>query len=79
VYNQPEITGLNIISSDAGTDSWGLGRLYGKGKIKKHWASYIGAAKVMEQAYLIGDSELELIPQGTVCVYFTVAQLILLS
>lgn len=64
----PEITGLKVIPNDAGTDSWGLGRLYGKGQIKKQWASYIGAAKVMEQAYLTGETELELIPQGTVCV-----------
>jgi 3-oxoacid CoA-transferase len=58
---------LKVISTEAGDDSWGLGRLYEKDKISKQWASYIGRAKVMEQAYLKGKTELELIPQGTVC------------
>jgi len=71
VRSQPHITDLKIISTEAGDDNWGLGRLYEKGKISKQWASYIGRAKVMEQAYLSGRTELELIPQGTVsCVFF---------
>jgi 3-oxoacid CoA-transferase len=65
VRDQPEITDLKIISTEAGDDNWGLGRLYEKDKISKQWASYIGRCKVMEQAYLNGKTELELIPQGT--------------
>lgn len=67
VREQPEITDLKIISTEAGDNKWGLGRLYEKDKIAKQWASFIGRAKVMEQAYLTGKTELELIPQGTVC------------
>lgn len=65
VRTRDDITDLKIISTEAGDDNWGLGRLYEKGKISKQWASYIGRAKVMEQAYLKGKTELELIPQGT--------------
>jgi len=66
VRKQPEISGLKIISTEAGEDNWGLGRLYKKDKILKQWASYIWRCKVTEQAYLTGKTELELIPQGTV-------------
>jgi acyl CoA:acetate/3-ketoacid CoA transferase alpha subunit len=67
VREQPDITDLKIISTEAGDDIWGLGRLYERDNISKQWASYIGRAKVMEQAYLNGKTELELIPQGTAC------------
>ena len=70
VREQPEITDLKIISTEAGDNDWGLGRLYEKDKISKQWASYIGRCKVMEQAYLNGKTELELIPQGIVSSFF---------
>lgn len=55
-----------MISTEAGDDNWGLGRLIQKGKVAKQWASFIGRCHAMEKAYLNGDMELELIPQGTV-------------
>ena len=66
VREQPEIKELTIVSTEAGDDNWGLGRLIEKGKIKKQYASYIGRCNVFEHAYLSGQMELELIPQGTV-------------
>lgn len=66
VRTKPDIKDLKIISTEAGDDNWGLGRLYEKHQIAKQWASYIGRCKVMEKAYLSGETELELIPQGTV-------------
>jgi acyl CoA:acetate/3-ketoacid CoA transferase alpha subunit len=66
VYLQDDITDLRIVSTEAGDDSWGLSRLIQKGKVAKQWASFIGKAHAMEKAYLAGDMELELIPQGTV-------------
>lgn len=66
VRTRDDITDLRIISTEAGDDKWGLGRLYEKDKISKQWASYIGRAHVFEKAYLSGKTEVELIPQGTV-------------
>jgi 3-oxoacid CoA-transferase len=65
---QDHITDLYFISTEAGDDSWGLGRLYEKGKVKKQSLSFIGRCKFMEKAYLTGETELELIPQGTVSI-----------
>lgn len=59
------IEDLTVISTEAGDDSWGLGRLIENNKITKQYACYIGRCKVMEKAYLSGAMELELIPQGT--------------
>ena len=66
VRTQPDMRDFTIISTEAGDDNWGLGRLIEQGKIRKQYASYIGRCKVFEQAYLKGQMELELIPQGTV-------------
>lgn len=62
---QDSIKDLYFISTEAGDDNWGIGRLYEKGKVRKQSASYIGRCKSMEKAYLTGETELELIPQGT--------------
>lgn len=62
---QERITDLVFISTEAGDDNWGLGRLYEKGKIKEQSLSYIGRCSVMEKAYLGGQTKLNLIPQGT--------------
>jgi 3-oxoacid CoA-transferase len=56
---------LTVISTEAGDDSWGLGRLIEKNKITKQYTCYIVRCKVIEKAYLSGAMELELIPQGT--------------
>lgn len=66
VRTQPDMKDLTIISTEAGDDHWGLGRLIEKGQISKQYASYIGRCKVFEHAYLKGRMEVELIPQGTV-------------
>ena len=66
VGDQPEMKDYTIISTEAGEDDWGLGRLIQKGKIKKQYASYIGRCKVFEQAFLKGRMEVELTPQGSV-------------
>jgi acyl CoA:acetate/3-ketoacid CoA transferase alpha subunit len=63
---QENIKDLYFISTEAGDDNWGLGRLYGKNKISKQSCSYIGRCHVMEKAYLSGQTELEMVPQGTV-------------
>lgn len=63
--DQDHISDLIFISTEAGDDSWGLGRLYEKGKIKEQSLSYIGRCHVMEKAYLSGQTKLNLIPQGS--------------
>ena len=63
---ESDITDLHIISTEAGHDEWGLGRLIEQGKISEQWASYIGRCKVFEKAYLEGDMTVHLTPQGTV-------------
>lgn len=66
VRTRDDIDSLNMISTESGDDDWGLGRLYAPhNKIAKQSLSYIGRCKVMEQAYLSGQTELHLIPQGT--------------
>lgn len=66
VRTNDTISDLSVISTEAGDDAWGLSRLIEVGKLKKQWASYIGKAKAFEKAYLNGDMEVELTPQGTV-------------
>lgn len=62
---QDHLTDLKFISTEAGDDNWGLGRLYEKKKISEQWLSYIGRAHVVEKAYLAGEVELHLTPQGS--------------
>ncbi|TQS32709.1 hypothetical protein Golomagni_06968, partial [Golovinomyces magnicellulatus] len=65
VAAQANIRDLTIISNDGGRDNFGLGKLYANGQISRHYASYIGKGNAMEQAYLTGETELHLTPQGT--------------
>lgn len=71
---KPEIRDLTLISNNAGyiwrsylcrVDDWGLGLLLKSGQVKRMVASYVGENKVFEHAYLNGDLEVELVPQGT--------------
>lgn len=62
---QPHLKDLKMISTEAGDDNWGLGRLYETGQISEQWLSYIGRAHVLEKAYLSGKVTLHLMPQGT--------------
>jgi 3-oxoacid CoA-transferase subunit A len=59
------ITGLTVISNNAGIDGAGLGLLLESRQIRKMVSSYVGENKLFEQLYLSGELELEFNPQGT--------------
>jgi len=59
------VTGLTVISNNAGADGFGLWMLLESQQISKMISSYVGENKLFEQQYLGGDLELELTPQGT--------------
>ncbi|MEI6644042.1 MAG: CoA transferase subunit A [Novosphingobium sp.] len=59
------VTGLTVISNNAGADGFGLWMLLESRQIRKMIASYVGENKLFEQQYLSGELELELTPQGT--------------
>lgn len=61
----PSITGLTVVSNNAGVDGSGLGLLLQTKQIRKLIASYVGENKTLERMYLSGEVELELTPQGT--------------
>ncbi|ETN43105.1 uncharacterized protein HMPREF1541_02263 [Cyphellophora europaea CBS 101466] len=65
VSETPRLTGLTAVSNNAGVPGSGLGKLLDTKQIKRMVASYVGENKVLEQAYLTGEVELELTPQGT--------------
>ncbi|HEY6272783.1 MAG TPA: CoA transferase subunit A [Terriglobales bacterium] len=56
---------LTTVSNNAGVDQSGLGKLLGRGQIKKHIGSYVGENKMFEEMVLSGKVQLELNPQGT--------------
>jgi 3-oxoacid CoA-transferase subunit A len=59
------VTGLTIISNNAGIDGVGLGVLLESKQIRKMISSYVGENKLFAQQYLAGQLELEFNPQGT--------------
>jgi 3-oxoacid CoA-transferase subunit A len=59
------ITGLTVISNNAGIDGAGLGLLLETRQIRKMISSYVGENKLFEELYLKGELELEFNPQGT--------------
>ena len=59
------VTGLTIISNNAGVDGIGLGVLLETKQIKKMISSYVGENKLFAQQFLSGELELEFNPQGT--------------
>ncbi|MFT6569555.1 MAG: 3-oxoacid CoA-transferase subunit A [Sphingomonas echinoides] len=59
------VSGLTVISNNAGADGFGLWMLLETRQIRKMIGSYIGENKLFERQYLDGDLELELNPQGT--------------
>jgi len=59
------VTGLTVISNNAGVDEFGLGLLLQTRQIKKMISSYVGENAIFEQQFLNGELELELTPQGT--------------
>lgn len=59
------VTGLTVISNNAGVDGIGLGILLETKQIKKMVSSYVGENKLFAQQFLSGELELEFNPQGT--------------
>ena len=59
------VTGLTVISNNAGIDGAGLGLLLETRQIKKMISSYVGENKLFAELYLNGELELEFNPQGT--------------
>jgi 3-oxoacid CoA-transferase subunit A len=59
------VSGLTVISNNAGADGFGLWMLLDSRQIAKMISSYVGENKLFEQQYLSGELELELNPQGT--------------
>jgi 3-oxoacid CoA-transferase subunit A len=59
------VTGLTIISNNAGVDEFGLGILLKTRQIKKMISSYVGENKEFERQYLAGELQIEFNPQGT--------------
>jgi 3-oxoacid CoA-transferase subunit A len=56
---------LTTISNNVGVDSYGMGLLLAAGQIKKHFGSYVGENKLLEEMVLDGRIDLTLVPQGT--------------
>ncbi len=59
------VTGLTVISNNAGVDGFGLGQLLATRQIRKMVSSYVGENKEFERQLLAGELELEFNPQGT--------------
>lgn len=62
---EKEISGLTIISNNAGVDDFGIGLLLRKRMVKKMISSYVGENAEFERQLLSGELEVDLIPQGT--------------
>ncbi|MGA8380993.1 MAG: CoA transferase subunit A [Stellaceae bacterium] len=59
------VSGLTVISNNAGIDGAGLGLLLESRQIRKMISSYVGENKLFAELYLKGELELEFNPQGT--------------
>jgi 3-oxoacid CoA-transferase subunit A len=59
------VTGLTVISNNAGVDGIGLGILLETKQIKKMISSYVGENKLFAEQFLSGALQLEFNPQGT--------------
>jgi 3-oxoacid CoA-transferase subunit A len=59
------VSGLTVISNNAGIDDFGLGMLLRTRQIKKMISSYVGENKEFERQYLAKELALEFTPQGT--------------
>ncbi|VVC96299.1 unnamed protein product [Leptidea sinapis] len=63
--NKKKVSGLTVVSNNAGVDDFGLGILLKGKQIKRMIASYVGENKEFEKQFLSGELEVELTPQGT--------------
>lgn len=59
------VTGLTVVSNNAGAEGFGLWMLLQSRQITRMIASYVGDNKLFEEQFLSGELELELSPQGT--------------
>jgi 3-oxoacid CoA-transferase subunit A len=59
------VSGLTVVSNNAGLDGVGLGLLLQSRQIRKMISSYVGENKEFERQYLAGEIEIEFNPQGT--------------
>ncbi|MGO1119358.1 CoA transferase subunit A [Rhodovibrionaceae bacterium A322] len=59
------VTGLRVISNNAGVDGIGLGRLLETRQIQTMVSSYVGENKRFAEQYLAGELEVVFTPQGT--------------
>src|SRR5690606_21285985 len=59
------VTGLTVISNNAGVDGCGLGKFLNTRQIKTMISSYVGENKGFERQYLSVALALEFTPQGT--------------
>jgi 3-oxoacid CoA-transferase subunit A len=62
---QAGVTGLTIVSNNAGIDGAGLGILLETRQVKKMISSYVGENATFAKQYLAGELEIEFNPQGT--------------
>jgi 3-oxoacid CoA-transferase A subunit len=60
-----DISGLTIVSNNAGVDDFGIGLFLKKRMVKKMISSYVGENAEFERQLLSGELEVDLIPQGT--------------
>lgn len=56
---------LTVIANDAGTPTTGIGKLVAEKRVKKLIASHIGLNPEMGRQMSAGESEVELLPQGS--------------
>ena len=56
---------LTCISNNAGVDDFGIGLMLKTRQVRKMIASYVGENDEFERQLLLGELEVELIPQGT--------------
>jgi len=59
------ISGLTIVSNNAGVDDFGIGLLLKRRMVRKMISSYVGENSEFERQLLSGELEVDLIPQGT--------------
>jgi 3-oxoacid CoA-transferase subunit A len=59
------VTGLTLISNNAGVDGAGLGLLLETRQVRRMVSSYVGENQLFADLYLKGELEIEFNPQGT--------------
>ena len=63
--HQSGVSGLTLVSNNAGTDQCGLGVLLQARQVVNMVGSYVGENKEFERQFLSGELNVELCPQGT--------------